>query len=49
MITAIDGQPITPDYAESPLFRWANGPAGRVVALTVGDGSRRLLRLADYY
>lgn len=49
VITAIDGQPITPDYAESPLFRWANGPPGRVVALTVGDGSRRLLRLADYY
>jgi len=49
VITAIDGRPITPDYAESPLFRWANGPAGRVVALTLADGSRRLLRLADYY
>lgn len=49
LITAIDGRPITPGYAESALFRWANGPAGKVVALTLADGSRRLLRLADYY
>ena len=31
LIVAVDGQPITAEYAESPLFRWANGPAGRVV------------------
>jgi predicted aspartyl protease len=49
LITAIDGRPIGPGYAESPLFRWANGPAGKVVALTLQDGRRRLLRLADYY
>ncbi|HEY8615259.1 aspartyl protease family protein [Phenylobacterium sp.] len=49
LITAVDGQPITPDYALSPLFRWTNGPAGKVVALTLAGGGRRLLRLADYY
>lgn len=48
-IVAIEGQPITPSYGESELSRWTAGPAGRVVALTLSDGSRRLLRLADYY
>jgi predicted aspartyl protease len=49
MITAIDGAPITPDYGASPLSRWTAGPAGKIVALTLADGTRRLIRLADYY
>lgn len=49
MITAIDGRPITPDYSSSELSRWNAGPPGKVVALTLADGSRRLIRLADYY
>ncbi|WP_374472043.1 aspartyl protease family protein [Phenylobacterium sp.] len=48
-ITAIDGQPITPGFGLTPLFGWINGPAGREVALTLDDGSRRVLRLKDYY
>lgn len=48
-IRAIDGQPITAGYGESELSRWTAGPAGRVVALTLADGRRKLIRLADYY
>jgi predicted aspartyl protease len=48
-IAAIDGQPIAADYAASDLSRWIFRPAGRQVALTMADGSRRTLRLADYY
>ncbi|WP_395670486.1 aspartyl protease family protein [Phenylobacterium sp.] len=48
-IIAVDGQPITRGYAESALFQWANGAPGRVVVLTLADGARRRLELADYY
>jgi predicted metalloprotease with PDZ domain len=48
-IAAIDGQAIAADYAASDLSRWIFGPAGQQVALTMADGSRRTLRLADYY
>lgn len=49
VIVAIDGQPITPAYAASPLSQWSFGDAGTVVALTLAGGARRRLRLADYY
>lgn len=49
VIAAIDGKPIGPDYASSALSRWNAGAPGRVVALTLADGSQRLIRLADYY
>ncbi|MET0271641.1 MAG: aspartyl protease family protein [Phenylobacterium sp.] len=49
MILAVDGRTIGPDYGATELSRWTGQAAGRVVALTMVDGSRRLLRLADYY
>lgn len=48
-IAAVDGRTVGADYAASETSRWIFGPPGRVVALTMGDGARRLLRLADYY
>lgn len=48
-IAAIDGRAVGADYAASDTARWIFGPPGRVVALTMDDGSRRLLKLADYY
>ncbi|THD77517.1 MAG: hypothetical protein E7812_16470 [Phenylobacterium sp.] len=48
-ITAIDGRPIEADYVAGPMFDWTAGPAGQVLALTLGDGSTRKLTLADYY
>jgi C-terminal processing protease CtpA/Prc len=48
-ITAIDGQKIGPAYSGSPLSRWARGPAGSEVTLTLADGSTRKLTLADYF
>jgi aspartyl protease/PDZ domain-containing protein len=48
-ITAIDGQKIGPAYPGSPLSRWAEGPAGSEVTLTLADGSTRKLTLADYF
>jgi hypothetical protein len=48
-IVAVDGQAITPAYAASPLSRWGFGPPGKLVALTLPDGRRKALKLADYY
>jgi predicted aspartyl protease len=48
-IAAIDGQPVGDGYPGSSLARWIFAPAGRVVTLTMADGSRRALKLADYY
>jgi predicted aspartyl protease len=48
-IAAIDGRSVGADYAASETARWIFGPPGRVVALTMSNGARRLLRLADYY
>jgi len=47
-ITAINGQKIGPAYPCSPLSRWAGGPAGTEVTLSLADGSTRKLKLADY-
>ncbi len=49
LIRSIDGQAIDPGYPASALSRWTFGPPGQVVALTLADGSRRLLSLAEYY
>ena len=49
LISSIDGQAIDPGYPASALSRWTFGPPGQVVALTLSDGSRRLLSLAEYY
>ena len=49
VIVAIDGQKVGADFPASPLSQWRNGPAGRTVVLTLADGSRRSLTLADYY
>lgn len=48
-ITAIDGQPIGPEFPSSQLSLWAWQPPGTRVTLTLADGSRRTLRLADYF
>ena len=48
-IAAIDGQPIGADYIAGPQSRWNTAPAGTAVALSMGDGSQRLLTLGDYY
>jgi len=43
-ITAVDGAAATPS-----LRAWGSGPAGKTVTLTLADGSRRTLTLADYF
>ena len=43
-ITAVDGAVATP-----ALRAWGSGPAGKTVTLTLADGSRRKLTLADYF
>lgn len=47
-ITAIDGQPIGPDYFES-MFRWIRGEDGTKVRLTTANGEERTLELRTYY
>jgi hypothetical protein len=49
LICAIDGQPITRDYAASPLAGWSADAAGRIVTLAMCDGATRKLTLADLY
>jgi predicted aspartyl protease len=48
-ISAVDGQPIGPDYGSSPAWGFSYRPAGTTVRLTMADGTRRSLKLADYY
>jgi hypothetical protein len=48
-IVAVDGQPISPEFPSSQLSLWAWQPPGTAVTLTMADGSRRTLRLADYF
>ena len=48
-ITAIDGQKIGRNYSGSHPSRWAGGPAGTEVTLSLIDGSTRKLTLADYF
>lgn len=48
-ICTVDGQPITPGYATSPLVTWSIGAPGRVVALGLCGGPVRPLTLARFY
>jgi predicted metalloprotease with PDZ domain len=49
LITALDGAPIPADYAAGEASMWIYGAAGRTVTLTLADGARRSLTLADYF
>lgn len=49
LITALDGQPIAPDYMASDASLWIYGAAGRTVRLTLADGTERSLTLANYF
>lgn len=48
-ITAIDGKPVDERYTRGELWRWRYAAAGRVVALTLGPGKTRSLRLEDFF
>jgi hypothetical protein len=47
-ICAIDGTRITADE-RSPLRRWSQGPAGKVVSLTMCDGRMLAITLREFY
>jgi predicted aspartyl protease len=49
LITALDGEPIPPDYAAGEACMWIYGAPGRTVTLTLANGARRSLTLADYF
>lgn len=49
LIAEVDGRSAGENYAGSALAQWIYGPAGRVVAVTMADGSHRTLTLADYF
>ncbi|MBY0284903.1 MAG: aspartyl protease family protein [Sphingomonas sp.] len=48
-ICAIDGAPISADYARSRLAGWSIGTPGRVVAFGLCDGATRQLTLKRFY
>jgi hypothetical protein len=48
-ICRVDGQPIGPDYASSPLASWLIGAPGRTVSLGLCDGTVRALTLRSFY
>ena len=48
-ICTIDGTPIPPDYATSPVASWSAGAPGRIVALGLCDGTIRKLELTHFY
>lgn len=48
-ICAIDGTPVPPAYAASPLASWSTGAPGRTVRLRLCDGTERSLTLARFY
>lgn len=48
-ILAVDGRPVGQGYAGAELSGWIYGPAGQAVGLTLADGTRRVLVLADYF
>lgn len=49
LICAIDGQPVTRDYATSPLARWSVAAPGTVVRLSNCEGRTRALTLRRFY
>ena len=48
-IVAINGHPVDESYWSGDLWRWAEGPVGTKVMLTLADESSRELELNDYY
>jgi hypothetical protein len=48
-ILAVDGQPISPSYQSGSLWRWRGWAPGTRVELTMRNGIRRSLVLANYY
>jgi len=48
-ICTVDGTPIQPDYATSPLAAWSAGTPGRSVALGLCNGPVRHLTLRRFY
>ncbi|MBA4048504.1 MAG: hypothetical protein C0476_08190, partial [Sphingomonas sp.] len=48
-ICAIDGTPISPDYARGSLSGWSVGAPGRVVSFALCDGTQRTLTLRHFY
>ncbi|WP_298093115.1 hypothetical protein [uncultured Sphingomonas sp.] len=49
LICAVDGRPVTKDYATSPLARWSVGAPGTVVRLSDCNGQTRTLTLRRFY
>lgn len=48
VIVRIDGSLVGPNYASSGLSKWRFGPVGRIVTLTLKDGSTKTLTLRDF-
>jgi hypothetical protein len=48
-VVAIDGKPVPPGFAGEEAAQFIYRPAGGTVMLTMADGRRRTLTLADYY
>lgn len=49
LICTIDGRPITPGYATSPLVTWSVATPGTVVTLGLCDGDERRLTTRAFY
>lgn len=49
LICRVDDSAVTPSYATSPLAAWSTGDPGRVVRLTLCDGTKRPLTLQTFY
>ena len=45
----VNGTPITPGYASSPLAAWSAGKPGTLVRLRLCDGTERTLTLSRFY
>ncbi|WP_430635949.1 PDZ domain-containing protein [Sphingomonas hankookensis] len=49
LICAVDGQPIAPTSGSTIDVRWGTDKPGRVVRLSLCDGTERTLTLANFY
>ncbi len=49
VIVAIDGKPVGPETPLGPAGGLISAPAGTTVTLTMADGTKRRLTLADYF
>jgi hypothetical protein len=48
-VVAVNGRAIDDSYTRGLLWQWRYGPAGSQVTLKLADGTKRALKLADYY